>query len=60
LAKSTGYEAPQYAVSPFFLFGPNILLSTLFSNTLVQSYFTFIEAIFLSQLAVCGSTPIGR
>jgi hypothetical protein len=39
LARSTSYEAPHYAVSSnlpplISLLGPNILLSTLFSNTL--------------------------
>jgi hypothetical protein len=39
LAKSTSYEAPHYAIFPNLhnvssLFSPNILLSTLFSNTL--------------------------
>jgi hypothetical protein len=38
LAKSTSYEAPHEAVFPRLLtsslFGPNILLSTLFSNIL--------------------------
>jgi hypothetical protein len=31
---STNYESPRYAVFSSFLFGPNIPLSTLFSNTL--------------------------
>jgi hypothetical protein len=38
LEKSTSYEAPHYAVFPaschFIFFGPDILLNTLFSNTL--------------------------
>jgi hypothetical protein len=39
MAKSTNHEAPRYAVFPTppvtsSLFGPNILHSTLFSNTL--------------------------
>jgi hypothetical protein len=39
MARSTSYEAPHYSVSSkspvtSSLFGPNILLSTLFSNTL--------------------------